>query len=131
MVNSHQRKEHCFTLKITDMAQLKGHTGNPNGRPKGTPNKVTSTIRNWIVELINDNREQIQKDLQLLDPKDRLSFIEKLLPYILPKVVQADEVEGAAYDRSDVITRQISLDWGTTETKVQSWIEKGDGNEND
>lgn len=113
------------------MAQLKGHTGNPNGRPKGTPNKVTSTIRNWIVELINDNREQIQKDLQLLDPKDRLSFIEKLLPYILPKVVQADEVEGAAYDRSDVITKQISLDWGTTETKVQSWIEKGDGNESD
>lgn len=68
------------------MAQQKGHTGNPNGRPKGTPNKITSTIRNWIIELINDNREQIQKDLQSLEPKDRLSYIEKLLPYILPKV---------------------------------------------
>lgn len=131
MVNSHQRKEHCFTFKFTIMAQQKGHTGNPNGRPKGTPNKVTSTIRNWIVELINDNREQIQKDLQLLDPKDRLSFIEKLLPYILPKVVQADEVEGAAYDRSDIVTQKLDLSWGESTTKVQSWIEKGDGNESD
>lgn len=57
----------------------KGKTNNPNGRPKGTPNRVTSTIRSWIVDLINDNREQIQKDLKALDPKDRLSFIEKAI----------------------------------------------------
>lgn len=117
------------------MAQQKGHTGNPNGRPKGTPNKVTSTIRNWIVELINDNREQIQKDLQLLDPKDRLSFIEKLLPYILPKVERADAVEGACYSKDDLITKEISLNWDNLtsrkETMVQSWIEKGGNNESD
>ena len=105
----------------------KGKTNNPNGRPKGTPNKVTTTIRNWIVELINDNREQIQKDLKALDPKDRLSFIEKLLPYILPKVERDDEVEGAAYTKDDVVTKPMKeFDWGTETKAVQRWIDKED-----
>lgn len=102
----------------------KGKTNNPNGRPKGTPNKVTSTIRNWIVELINDNREQLQNDLKSLDPKDRLSFIEKLLPYILPKVERADEVEGAAYSRDDIVAKPLFPDLGKEEKTLQSWIEK-------
>lgn len=110
------------------MAQQKGHTGNPSGRPKGTPNRVTSTIRSWIVDLINDNREQIQKDLKALDTKDRLSFIEKLLPYILPKVERADEVEGAAFTKADVVTKPMFPNWNEGgETKaVQHWIEKPD-----
>lgn len=106
----------------------KGKTNNPNGRPKGTPNRVTTTIRNWLVELINDNRERIEADLQSLDPKDRLSFIEKLLPYLLPKVERADEVEGAAYSKDDIVTKPMFPNWNDGgETKaVQRWIDKDD-----
>lgn len=106
----------------------KGKTNNPNGRPKGTPNRVTTTIRNWLVELINGNREQIEKDLKRLEPKDRLAFIEKLLPYLLPKVERADEVEGAAYSKADIVTKTLFTDWqDTMETKaVQRWIDKED-----
>jgi hypothetical protein len=105
------------------MAQQKGHTGNPNGRPKGTPNKITSAIRNWIVELINDNREQLQQDIQQIEPKDRLAFIEKLLPYVLPKVERADEVEGAAYTKADVETKSIVSDWPTDKKVLPRWYE--------
>lgn len=103
---------------------MKGYTNNPNGRPKGTPNKVTSTIRNWIVELINENREQLQTDLSQLEPKDRLSFIEKLLPYILPKVEKADEVEGAAFTKDDIVEVSILGDWDTSKKELQTWINK-------
>ena len=110
---------------INNMAQQKGHTGNPNGRPKGTPNKVTTTVRNWIVELINDNREQMEQDLKALQPLERLEFISKLLPYILPKVERADEVEGAAYTMADVVEQcKADFDWSTTQKQVQSWMEK-------
>ena len=33
------------------MAQKKGQTGNPHGRPKGTPNKVTKNVREWIFDI--------------------------------------------------------------------------------
>lgn len=64
---------------------MKGKTNNPNGRPKGTPNKITKSVRAFIVEVVNKNRRQVIKDLKALDPKDRLIMIEKLLQYIVPK----------------------------------------------
>lgn len=102
---------------------MKGHTNNPNGRPKGTPNKVTSSIRNWIVELINGNREQLQKDLLQLEPKDRLIMIERLLPYIMPKVANASDVEGACYNKDDFQSTN-PMDWDIEQMSLKSWFEK-------
>ncbi len=59
------------------------------GRKAGTPNKVTCTLKEFIKALIDNNREQIEKDLESLQPKDRLAIFEKLFQYIIPK--QPDE----------------------------------------
>ena len=67
------------------MPQPKGKTGNPNGRPKGSPNKTTQSVREWLTRLIDDNREQIRKDLAALEPKERLQVLEKFMEYTVPK----------------------------------------------
>ncbi len=66
------------------MSRQKG-TPKTGGRAKGTPNKITGTLKEFVSALIDDNREQMQKDLKALSPKDRLLVLEKLMQYTLPK----------------------------------------------
>ena len=64
--------------------------GRFGGGKKGTPNKVTSSLREWVNALIDSNREQIESDLKELEPKDRLMVLERLLSYVLPKMQNVD-----------------------------------------
>ena len=64
---------------------MKGKTNNPGGRPAGTPNKVTTTLRQQINNFLNENWEQVRNDFKELEPKERLQFYERLLSYSLPK----------------------------------------------
>ncbi len=66
------------------MARPKG-TPKTGGRVKGTPNKVTYSLKEWITSLIDKQRTQIEQDLQELEPKERLQMIEKLMQYVIPK----------------------------------------------
>lgn len=66
------------------MGRKKG-TPKTGGRKKGTPNKVTTTQREWLAKLIDSNRERIEQDINLLEPKDRLMMLERLMQYVLPK----------------------------------------------
>lgn len=63
----------------------KGKTNNPNGRPKGKPNKITQDVRGWLSAVIDKNRKQMERDLKKLEPKDRLQMLEKLMQYVVPK----------------------------------------------
>lgn len=67
------------------MGLKKGMSNNLAGRPAGTPNKVTAELKTWISDLINDNRDQFKIDLQSIDADKRLSMIEKLMQYVIPK----------------------------------------------
>lgn len=80
------------------MARQKG-TPKTGGRKAGTPNKVTGTLKDFIADLIDKNREQIEKDLKRLPPKERLYILEKFVQYVLPKnqSVQAN-VNGNAFE---------------------------------
>ncbi|WP_303912043.1 hypothetical protein [Bacteroides mediterraneensis] len=59
--------------------------GRLGGRAAGTPNKVSGTLKEWLTSLIDKNRDQMEKDLQDLEPKERLQMIEKLMQYVIPK----------------------------------------------
>lgn len=59
--------------------------GRLGGRAAGTPNKVSGTLKEWLTSLIDKNRDQMEKDLQDLEPKERLQMMEKLMQYVIPK----------------------------------------------
>ncbi len=86
------------------MGQLKGKTGNPNGRTKGTPNRITIEFREFIKELLNENLEQIRDDYKSLEPKDRLLITEKLLSYVLPKLTST-----SIMDKPEASTKPVII----------------------
>ncbi len=54
------------------------------GRTTGTKNKVTADFREKINSFLSKNWEQVQHDFNVMEPKDRLQFLEKLLKYSVP-----------------------------------------------
>ena len=72
------------------MGQRKGVSGNPNGRPKGKPNKVTQDLRDRLKTLLTDSFETIVSDFEAMEPKDRVQAFERLLKYILPIMGQTE-----------------------------------------
>jgi hypothetical protein len=72
-------------------------TPKTGGREAGTPNKITGTLKEFVANLVDDNREQIVKDLKALKPKERLAVLERMMQYVLPKqqAVSAEmDIEG-------------------------------------
>lgn len=66
------------------MSRAKG-TPKTGGRAKGTPNKVTSSLRDFLLCLVNEQRGQIKNDLSDLQPYQRLCIIERFMSYVIPK----------------------------------------------
>ena len=79
----------------------KGHTNNPNGRPKGKPNRSTDELRSLLQSFIDANIETMQADYDSLEPKDRLNFIERLLKHVLPAPLQ--ELEKLTDEQLDTL----------------------------
>ena len=68
--------------------------GRLGGRAKGTPNKATSTVKEWLTRLVDANRKQREKDLKGMEPGERVKLFALLLNYIVPKQ-QAVSVEAS------------------------------------
>lgn len=81
------------------------------GRKKGTPNKITGTLREFLSNMIDNNRDQIECDLQRLPPKDRLLIIERFMQYVIPKQKELySTIEEINKDKSDIDFSFISED---------------------
>lgn len=112
------------------MAQQKGKTGNPYGRPKGSPNKVTTDLREWINDILHKNRKQILKDLKDADVKTRLFFYEKLLQYVLPKQQAiTGDIKADLRAKEEKSELDLSLVPDELLEQVCYWIRKADGTE--
>ena len=56
-------------------------------RPKGSPNKVTSEVRNKLQYLLDDLIDSL--DLNELDANQRIKMLQIALQYTLPRIKQA------------------------------------------
>ena len=96
------------------MGVKKGQINNPLGRPKGAQSRATADLRRAVNDLLDNNWEKIQKDIDKLEAKDRLAFLEKLLSYTLPKLqsveVHADltaKLEGMSENQLNTLIDHI------------------------
>ena len=74
------------------MPFMKGTSGNPIGRPKGSVSTTTRLIREHISQAIDGNK--IMEMLDKIDsPTEYINAITKLLPYSIGKVKAYEEIE--------------------------------------
>lgn len=64
----------------------KGQSGNPNGKPSGTKNKLGIQLRETISNFLSENFDLITQDFKELPPKDRTKLYCDLLQYGLPRL---------------------------------------------
>lgn len=68
------------------MAGKKKGAPKTGGRDKGTPNKVTATAKEMVVQLVDYGLEKAKKKLdQIDDPKEYLDTLAKFISYVVPK----------------------------------------------
>jgi len=60
------------------------------GRQPGSQNKVTRELKQWIQQIVEDNKQQFADDLQAVEPEKRLAVIERLISYLVAKPQNMD-----------------------------------------
>jgi len=60
------------------------------GRTKGTPNKNTVELREKFTLLLESNFEKLQKDINALEPKDRVKTLLDVAKFVVPTLKATD-----------------------------------------
>ena len=71
----------------------KGQTNNPNGRPRGVPNKITADIKTRIAQIVDKGFGKIESDLEALEGKQRIEVYLRLLEFIVPKAPRETKID--------------------------------------
>ncbi|TXF75925.1 DUF5681 domain-containing protein [Chryseobacterium sp.] len=73
-------------MRNNDGTYTKGISGNPNGRPKGSKNKKTESIRETFIDFVEKNLDRLQEDFDSLDAKDRFKYLFEMTKFFLPSL---------------------------------------------
>jgi hypothetical protein len=105
---------------------MKGHTNNPNGRPKGTPNKATRRVKAVLMDIFDTEYtpDKIREYMADLDHTDKLRFFVQVLPYLAPKHRPEDDrpIDAPNFNSIDLST--LSDDELTVLETLQKKVEQ-------
>lgn len=99
-----------------------GQSGNPNGRPKGSKNKITEHIREAYQQLTEDNLDNMTTWLAQIaadDPKAAMDLMLRLSEYIIPKLARQEVVGNDGEDLFKSIKFQFGPDINDTENRIE------------
>lgn len=88
------------------------------GRKLGTPNRTTKQIRTSIADIIAGELDRLKETLESLPPQQRLYYLVKLLPFVVPKpvAVMRSDLEPGGHDEEQEPFR-IRMDLGNGNIK--------------
>ena len=73
------------------MGLNKGTTNNPNGRPKGKPNKITGDLREMIKNFLYDKYEDFTTSFAAMPADEKVKAYTALLKYSIPTLQSTKE----------------------------------------
>jgi len=76
---------------------------NRNGRPKGTPNKTTTEIKERFQLLLENNIDRLQSDFDKLQPNERIRYFLDLASFVVPKQKAIEVKEDRLRDFQPII----------------------------
>ena len=71
------------------MAFQKGNQ-HGKGRPKGSQNKTTAQIKEYLMQLADAIESDLINDIELLTPGERVKTYLSIMEYLLPKLSRQD-----------------------------------------
>lgn len=78
------------------------------GRKEGTPNKVTQAMRERLNTVLESELDQLEELFEEVSARDRLQFIIKLIPYIIPQAEnETDQVISEKPNFFDLVNKQV------------------------
>ena len=83
------------------------------GRKAGSLNRATKDIRDAFTLLIENNIDTLQKDLDSLEPKERVKLLLDMAQFVVPKMKSVD----LKADKTETITIDFnkSVGWNKTD----------------
>lgn len=111
MVNTYNSRTNLRAYIRSGILSINNMTGKKiGGRKAGTSNRITSAMRETILDLCNDYSASglMASDFAQLGAKDRLYLFEKFCQYITPKM-QAVAVSGDEENPITIEERLIEL----------------------
>ncbi len=88
------------------------------GRQKGTPNKLTTEMRDKISVLVSGTMDSI--DISTFTKMEKIKLLQVLCQYIIPKLQSADYQIGSPADGQSAVTIQFVDSAGNNISEMKS-----------
>lgn len=92
-------------MAFTENRELASRAGKLSTR-KGVQNRTTQQVRKAFQQLVENNLPKMQKDLDSLEPKDRIKFMLDMAKFILPQLqsISIDDLREKEVQGFNVLT---------------------------